>query len=129
VIALLSVTRETVFFAIPVAPAPTDGRLFASTAERLYLGLGLLLGAVSGPVQSASRTYLARIAPRESITAFFGLYALSGKLTTFAAPLLVGIVTAWTGSQRLGIAVILVFFLSGLVLLWRAGPTARPAAI
>jgi MFS transporter, UMF1 family len=127
VIALLSVTRDRIFFVVPVAPA--SGGLFASTAERLYLGLGLVLGAVAGPVQSASRTYLARVAPRESITAFFGLYALSGKLTAFAAPLLVGVVTAWTGSQRLGIAVILVFFLSGLVLLRRAGPIARPAAI
>ncbi len=49
---------------------------------------------------------------------YFGLLALSGKVTSFMAPLAVGIVTALTGSQAGGMSVVLVFFAVGLVLMW-----------
>jgi UMF1 family MFS transporter len=47
----------------------------------------------------------------------FGLFAFSGKATAFAGPLLVGGVTALTGSQRWGMSTILVFLLVGFVIL------------
>jgi UMF1 family MFS transporter len=51
------------------------------------------------------------------MTEFFGLFALSGKLTSFLGPLAVGLVTTLFASQRIGIAVILVFFAIGGILL------------
>jgi UMF1 family MFS transporter len=51
------------------------------------------------------------------VTEFFGLFAFSGKVTAFAAPLAVGIVTGLTGDQRLGIASIAIFLVLGLALL------------
>ncbi|GAB4541728.1 MAG: hypothetical protein Tsb0019_41340 [Roseibium sp.] len=48
---------------------------------------------------------------------YFGLLALSGKVTSFLAPLTVGLVTAATGSQPAGMSVILLFFGTGFVLL------------
>ena len=47
----------------------------------------------------------------------FGLYALTGKITAYIGPFLLGTVTYWTGSQRLGIATILGFFVVGMILL------------
>jgi UMF1 family MFS transporter len=47
----------------------------------------------------------------------FGLYAMSGKATAFVGPILVGWVTAASGSQRAGMATIIVFFVIGLLLL------------
>ena len=47
----------------------------------------------------------------------FGLYALSGKATAFLGPAVFGAVTAATGSQRAGLATILVFFVVGMILL------------
>ena len=80
---------------------------------------GLLLGIFVGPVQAASRSYLARFAPAPLQNQLFGLFALSGKATAFLGPLCVGRVIAWTGSQRLGLSPILGFFLVGFVLmLW-----------
>jgi MFS transporter, UMF1 family len=80
---------------------------------------GLLLGIFVGPVQAASRSYLARLAPAPLQNQLFGLFALSGKATAFLGPLCVGWVIAWTGSQRLGLSPILGFFLVGFVLmLW-----------
>jgi UMF1 family MFS transporter len=93
--------------------------LFASAAERAYLAVGLLIGMVAGPVQAAARSLLARLAPADRITQFFGLFALSGKITSFVGPLLVGIVTAATASQKAGMAVLIAFFAAGALVLSR----------
>lgn len=79
--------------------------------------LGCLIGSMIGPAQSASRSLMARLAPAELRTEMFGLYALSGKATAFIGPALVGWLTLWAGSQRVGMSAIIVFFALGLVLL------------
>lgn len=112
---LLSIERDAILFVVP-AQAGGDG-LFASTPERFCLALGALLGMFFGPAQAASRTILVKLAPQENITEFFGLYALTGKLTAFLAPLSVALVTAISGSQRIGISAIVVFLVGGLALL------------
>jgi len=83
-----------------------------------------LIGAVAGPVQAAARSLLARLAPADRITQFFGLFALSGKITSFAGPLLVGIVTAATASQKAGMAVLIAFFVTGALVLARVNPSS-----
>ncbi len=79
--------------------------------------LGCAIGVFIGPAQAASRSLMARLAPAEIRTEMFGLYALSGKATAFVGPALVGWITLWAGSQRAGMATIVVFFVVGLVLL------------
>jgi MFS transporter, UMF1 family len=79
--------------------------------------VGGVLGVFVGPTQAASRSLLGRIAPAELRTEMFGLYAVSGKITAFVGPFVLGTVTYWTGSQRLGVATILVFFIVGMALL------------
>lgn len=78
---------------------------------------GMGLGVFVGPAQAASRSLMARLAPPDMQTEMFGLYALSGKATAFAGPMLVGWVTVASGSQRAGMATIIVFFVAGLALL------------
>jgi UMF1 family MFS transporter len=92
--------------------------LAVDTVGALYL-TGCGLGLFIGPAQSASRSMMARMAPAHLQTEMFGLYALSGKATAWMGPALVGWVTLWAGSQRAGMATILLFFLVGLALLWR----------
>ncbi|MHA7775748.1 MFS transporter [Roseibium sp. M-1] len=113
---MISVDRTTVFFVVKTAAAP-EGKLFASLPEQVFIGLGAVIGAVSGPLQAACRSLLVRLAPADHMTQYFGLLALSGKVTSFLAPLSVGLVTAVTASQSAGMSVILVFFGLGLVLL------------
>ena len=95
------------------------GPLFAGAAERAYLILGCLIGGAGGPLQAASRTLLIRLAPQDRIAQYFGLFALTGKVTSFVGPLLVASVTAVTTSQKAGMAVLVVFFVVGLALLLR----------
>jgi UMF1 family MFS transporter len=93
--------------------------LFASAAERAYLVLGCLIGAAGAPLQAASRSLLIRIAPKDRIAQYFGLFALTGKVTSFVGPLSIGIITALTVSQKAGMAVLVLFFVAGLMLLAR----------
>jgi len=93
--------------------------MFAAASEKAYLLLGCLIGAAGGPLQAASRTLLIRIAPQDRIAQYFGLFALTGKVTSFIGPLLIGIVTAATASQKSGMAVLVLFFVTGLALLAR----------
>jgi MFS transporter, UMF1 family len=118
IIAILMVDKDRIFF-VSVAPPTPNGPLFSAAAERAYLVLGCLIGMAGGPLQAASRSLLIRMAPRDRITQYFGLFALTGKITSFAGPLLIGIVTAVTMSQRAGMAVLVLFFVAGLALLAR----------
>jgi UMF1 family MFS transporter len=78
---------------------------------------GAFLGIFVGPAQAASRSLMGRIAPVEMRAEMFGLYALSGKATAFLGPFVLATVTYWTGSQRWGMATILLFFIVGGVML------------
>ena len=116
-LAIVFVSRESVF-GIAVAP---ESRL----PDIAFYILGALIGAAGGALQSASRTMMVRQGNPERMTEAFGLYALAGKATSFIAPLSIGIVTAMTGSQQLGVTPLLALFLLGLVLMAfvRANPT------
>jgi MFS transporter, UMF1 family len=118
VVAILLVDKDSVLL-VKVTPPVPGGALFASAAERAYLVLGCLIGAAGAPLQAASRTLLIRIAPKDRIAQYFGLFALTGKVTSFIGPLLIGIITAVTASQKAGMAVLVLFFLVGLALLAR----------
>ena len=118
IIAILLVSRDSILF-IPVTPAVPGGPLFASLPERAYLLLGCIIGACGAPLQAASRSLLIRMVPRDQVAQYFGLFALTGKVTSFIGPLLIGTVTALTASQKAGMAVLVLFFAAGLLLLAR----------
>ncbi|MDZ7690210.1 MAG: MFS transporter [Balneolaceae bacterium] len=88
------------------------------TAESWFWAFGLLLGIFVGPVQAASRTYMGRIAPKHLRNQMFGLFALSGKVTAFVGPILVGWITYLTDSQRIGMSIIVVGFAAGMLLMF-----------
>ena len=89
----------------------------------------MAIGLAAGPLQAAARTLLVHLAPAGRVTQFFGLFALSGKVTSFMGPLLVGAVTAATGSQKAGMAVVIGFFVIGALLLARVRLPARYGSV
>ena len=116
---------DTVLFLIRYEVAqPAAGSLFATPTEFVFLAFGMLVGLAGGPVQAASRSLMARLAPPDMVAEFFGLYALSGKATAFMAPWAIAVVTGLAASQRAGVAVVLVFLAAGTLLLLRV---AEPA--
>jgi UMF1 family MFS transporter len=81
--------------------------------------VGAVIGFLAGPTQSASRSLLARFAPPDKRSEFFGFFAFSGKCTAFLGPLLLGLLTRLFENQRAGIAIIPIFFIVGGLLLLR----------
>jgi UMF1 family MFS transporter len=128
VIAILLVDKDSIFF-VKVAPPQPGGPLFAGAAEKAYLVLGCLIGAAGGPLQAAARSLLIRLAPKDRIAQYFGLFALTGKVTSFIGPLLIGIVTAATASQKAGMSVLVIFFTVGMTLLMLVEEPATPSAV
>ncbi len=88
---------------------------------------GSLIGAAGGSIQAASRTLLVDQVDKDRVTEAFGLYALSGKATSFLGPLSIAFVTTLAAreglglspedAQRIGVTPIIVLFLIGLALL------------
>jgi len=108
----------TLFGLVPLS-AEDSGGLFGTAAEKAYVLFGLLVGIAFGPVQASARSYLAQSVHPDEAGRYFGLYALSGRATSFLAPLSVGLVTTATGSARAGMAALIVFLAAGLILLLR----------
>lgn len=125
---VLSLGRAHVLFTIETAPAGPGGALFGSVPEKAFVGLGLLIGAMAGPLQASSRAYLARLVPAEDAGRYFGLFALSGKVTSFLAPLLVALATEMSGRQSAAPAILIAFFVTGAALMAGLPPGlgARP---
>jgi len=91
--------------------------LLLTERESWFWVLALLLGLFFGPAQAASRAFMARLAPPGEVSAWFGLFALSGRVTGFLGPAALAAVTAATGSQRLGLATVLAFLAAGALIL------------
>lgn len=85
--------------------------------DAIFFACGALIGGAGGVLQSAGRTLVVLHTSERHATEVFGLYALSGKATTFLAPFLIALTTGLTGSLRLGISPLIVMFLLSLGLL------------
>ncbi|WP_319517919.1 MFS transporter [uncultured Martelella sp.] len=113
---VVSTTGEaTVFGLLSFAPSTGTG-LFSAGAEKAFLAYGVLIGLAFGPVQAGSRAFLATRIARQEAGRFFGLFSLTGRMTSFLATGAFAILTDWTGSPNLGMASLLVFLVAGLVL-------------
>ena len=99
---------------VPVAAEVAGAPPLSSTGELAFLAFAGLVAVAAAPNQSASRTLLARLAPPDRIAQYFGLFVFSGKATAFLAPLVIALATTLSGSQRIGIAMILLFLVAGL---------------
>ncbi|MAL19208.1 MAG: MFS transporter [Balneola sp.] len=110
-------SRNTIVWSLVGLIIPVIAVLFVQ--QELWFWIwGLLLGIFVGPVQSSSRTFMGRLAPQDKRNQMFGLFALSGKVTTFAGPIMVGWITLFMDNQRWGMSAILLLLIVGLVLMF-----------
>jgi UMF1 family MFS transporter len=115
--------RRTVVLSLTAIIATSAALLLVESKSWFWI-LGMVLGSFFGPVQAASRSLIARLAPPTHRTQMFGLFALSGRITAFVGPAVLAWATAASGSQRAGMATILVFLTAGLVLVLAKVPEA-----
>lgn len=106
---IVSITPEAILF-IPIAEG-------SNMPDVTFFIAGAVIGAAGGALQASSRNMMTRQANPQRMTEAFGLYALSGKATSFLAPALIALTSQMTGSQRLGVSPVVGLFIIGLVLL------------
>ena len=103
-------SREA-FFGLPLAAG-------SALPDIVFYLCGCAIGAAGGTLQAASRTMMVFHTTPDRATEAFGLYALSGKATTYLGTLGIALFTLISGSQRLGIAIPLIaLFVLGMVFL------------
>jgi len=90
--------------------------LFTFEASTFFY-LAAINGLFIGPIQSASRVVITSMLNKNNQGKGFGLFATSGKLTSFLGPLLVSTVTFLTSSQRIGFSAAIILLLLGLIIL------------
>lgn len=104
-------------FGLAQLSSDDTGGLFGTMAEKVYILYGLLIGLAFGPVQASSRSYLARSVSVEEAGRYFGIYALSGRATSFLATAINSLLIWLTASARVGMASLIAFFAIGLLIL------------
>jgi UMF1 family MFS transporter len=115
---LVSYRPGTLLFVLDVGQSPVGALpYFGTIAELVYLATNQVFAVFFVTGLASSRTMMARIAPPEMATQFFGLFALSGTVTAFLAPLLVGAVTGLLDSQRAGFASLTLLMVIGFGML------------
>lgn len=119
-LASLTMAPDRIFWFIPYdihAPAVWSLPFFRTWPEIIFLMIVNFTAVLITAGYANSRTMLARIAPPEKMTEFFGLYSLSGTSTTFLATGFVGWLTVVSQSQRIGLLGETLFLCTGLVLM------------
>lgn len=104
--------KPTIMVSIVALLAATIIAVLAPTKAWFWVA-GIAIGIFVGPNQSASRSLMGRFTPEKHQAEFFGFYTLSGKITSFMGPIMLGTVTAMFQNQRAGVATVLLFFLAG----------------
>jgi UMF1 family MFS transporter len=89
---------------------------FLNTVPEAWF-MAALIAIVLGGSQALSRSLYARMIPPGREAAFFGLYEVSERGTSWMGPLLFSIVIARTGSYRQALLSLIFFFVVGLIVL------------
>ncbi len=92
--------------------------IFAFTMTQLWhvFVLGGLIGSAQGGIQALSRSYFAKIIPKNNSNEFFGFYNIFGKFAAIIGPTLMALVATITGVTRYSILAIIPLFILGLIL-------------
>ena len=99
------------------------GLIFSSSiilfaySKLLFFMMAAINGLFIGPIQSASRVMITTLLGYSNQGKGFGLFATSGKLTSFIGPLLVSTVTFIFDSQRIGFSAAILLLALGLLIL------------
>lgn len=108
--------KRTISVTLIIWLLTTIGAYFVASIAAFYV-VAMGAGAAIGSSQSASRSLMALLTPREREAEFFGFYdGLCGKASAVVGPTVYGLIAGIT-NQRLAVLFIGLFFLAGLIIL------------
>jgi UMF1 family MFS transporter len=79
--------------------------------------LGAFVALVMGGSQALSRSLYSQLIPRQNESEYFGFYEISERGTSWIGPLVFAAAVQFTGSSRVAILSLILFFIAGLILL------------
>jgi UMF1 family MFS transporter len=110
-------TKRGIFLGLIVYTVVAIGGAFMTQAWHFWL-LAIAVASVQGGTQALSRSLFSTLVPPSKSSEFFGFYSISSKFAGIFGPLVFGLVTSITGSSRLSLGALFVFFAGGMLLLW-----------
>ena len=110
-------TKQGIFLGLAVYTVVAIGGAFMSQAWQFWL-LAVAVASVQGGTQALSRSLFSTLVPPSKSSEFFGFYSISSKFAGIFGPLVFGLITGITGSSRLSLGALFVFFAGGMLLLW-----------
>jgi UMF1 family MFS transporter len=81
--------------------------------------LAMLVATSQGGIQALSRSYFAKLIPKEKANEFFGFYNIFGKFASIMGPLLVAVTAQLTGNSNSGVFSLIILFIIGILILTR----------
>jgi UMF1 family MFS transporter len=108
--------KRTIFISLTIWLSAVVLAYFSYSKGSFYV-VATLAGIGMGSCQSVTRSLLALFTPKENAAEFFGFLGIAGKALAFLGPIIFGVVSHRTGSQRPAILSIGAFFVIGMILL------------
>ncbi|MHA6259054.1 MFS transporter [Sporosarcina sp. CAU 1771] len=90
---------------------------FFMKTETDFWILAMLVATSQGGIQALSRSYFAKLVPKEKSNEFFGFYNIFGKFASVMGPLLVGVTAQVTGNTSYGVFSLVILFIIGITVL------------
>lgn len=128
--------RKSIFLAITIYMGVTIWGAMMTREMEFYI-MAVAIGLVQGGIQALSRSYYARLIPKNQAAEYYGFYNMLGKFAAIFGPALMGLVglivrgvlippaptpeqviTVGQLASRWGIASILILFLTGAILFY-----------
>ena len=109
-------TKQAVLVSLLLFTAITVYASIMRTAVEFWI-LGFAVAIVLGGSQALSRSLFSSLVPKNRSAEFFGFYAISSKFASIFGPLAFALLIDMTGSNRLAILALALFFVVGIVLL------------
>jgi UMF1 family MFS transporter len=107
-------TRRMIFVAIVTYIVSCVAAFFISSVWHIFI-LGAMIGSAQGGIQALSRSYYARLIPKQNSNEFFGFYNVFGKFAAIIGPGVMALTATLTGNPRLSILAIIPLFVAGLL--------------
>ena len=116
--------KNAIYFAIAAYMVIILSGYFVTETWHFYVIAGMI-GCFQGGIQTLSRSFYARIIPKDKSAEFFGFFNMWGKFAAVVGPLLMGTVTLVLNnmindqvlSARIGLQSIMILFILGALVL------------
>jgi len=121
-------TKPVLIFSLVVWSAIVVYAYFMQSAVEFFI-LGGFVGFVLGGSQALSRSLYSKIIPIEAPAEFFGFFSVFEKFSAIWGPLVFAVIRQSTGSSRLSILSLIIFFVLGFIMLLFFKPEKAKADI